>query len=135
MKTIQRFLVVMLTLGVVSGCGLFQPTLVDQGIITLEIKNTSRVSISSATVYRENNQIVVRGKAHYPLNVSRSLFPGHVDITIVPPKGEIIKRTDVRLIPESIPENDHGAYFISRFSIDPPRGTIINLVYHDGAHG
>tara|TARA_R110002110_G_scaffold135312_2_gene319291 strand:+ start:5035 stop:5442 length:408 start_codon:yes stop_codon:yes gene_type:complete len=135
MKTTQRFLVIMITLGAVAGCELFPPTLVEQGIVTIDIKNSHPVSVSRATVYREDRQIVVRGKALYPLGVPRGMFHGHMDINIVLPNGESIKRTDVRLTLERIPEDGREASFVARFAIDPPRGTVVHLVYHDGSHG
>tara|TARA_R110000787_G_scaffold253717_1_gene359083 strand:- start:1075 stop:1494 length:420 start_codon:yes stop_codon:yes gene_type:complete len=135
MKPISRILIVFPLLSMLAGCGLFPPTLVDQGVVKIEIQESEPVRVSSATAYRDDGLTVVRGEARFPSWVRHGIFKGHIDIGLILPNGEITNKYDIQLRPRNRPRM-HGrrASFISRFDIDPPRGTIARIGYHDGAH-
>lgn len=135
MNFILRTLIALPVLGTVAGCGLFPPTLVDQGIVKVDIQKTRPISVSTATVYRDDGQTVVRGEARFPPWVRHGIFRGHVDVELLLPDGEIVSQHDIRLTPRNR-SGEHGrkATFISRFDIEPPRVTTALIQYHNGTH-
>jgi len=135
MRSIAKITIILSMAGSVTGCGLFPPTLVDEGIVKTEIVNSRPVSVSSANVYREDNLTVVRGEARYPMGVHFGMFSGHIDIDFILPSGKSVQKHDIRLTRKRIPKRiGRKAVFISRFSVDPPRGTIVRIAYHIGGH-
>ena len=135
MRIILKTLLSLSILAGVAGCGLFPPTLVDEGIVKIDIVESRPVWVSRVTVYREDNLTVVRGEAQYPTGVHFGLFRGHIDIDFILPGGKTVKKRDIRLVRKRIPKRSgRKAAFISRFSIEPPYGTIVRVAYHPGTH-
>lgn len=119
----------------VSACTLFAPTLVEQGVVRMDVKESEPVSVKHATVYREDGMTVVQGEAAFPPWVAFGHFTGHIDIELDLPNGEVVKKQNVRLIRKRIPKKrGRRAYFISRFALNPSLGTIVHVAYHDGRH-
>ena len=135
MNSISKILIALPVLGTVAGCGLFPPTLVDQGIVKVDIQKTRPISVSTATVYRDDGQTVVRGEARFPTWVQHGIFRGHIDVVLALPDGEIVSQHDIRLTPRNT-SGAHGrtATFISRFDIELPQGSTASIQYHDGTH-
>lgn len=135
MNSLPRKLVALSTLGLVSACGLFPPTLVEQDIVKLDIENTRPVWVSRASVYMEDDKTVVRGEARYPMGTHFGFFSGHIDIDLTLPNGEVFKERNVRLTRKRIPKRSgRKASFVSRFPVNPPRGTVVHIGYHLGDH-
>tara|TARA_R110000868_G_scaffold107438_1_gene293991 strand:- start:14832 stop:15257 length:426 start_codon:yes stop_codon:yes gene_type:complete len=135
MNSLPRKLIALSTLGLVSACGLFPPTLVEQDIVRLEIEKTQPIWVSTASVYMEDDKTVVRGEARYPMGAHFGFFSGHIDIDLTLPNGEVFKKRNVRLIRKRIPKRSgRRATFVSRFPLDPSKGTIVHIEYHLGEH-
>ena len=135
MNSLSRNLIALSALALVSACGLFPPTLVEQDIVRLEIEETRPVWVSTASVYRDNDETVVRGEARYPMGTHFGFFSGHIDIDLMLPNGEVFKERNVRLTRKRIPKRSgRKATFVSRFPVDPPEGTVVHIGYHVGPH-
>tara|TARA_R110002110_G_scaffold106809_1_gene267600 strand:+ start:76 stop:501 length:426 start_codon:yes stop_codon:yes gene_type:complete len=135
MNSLSRKLVALSTLGFVSACGSFPPTLVEQDIVRLEIEKTQPVWVSTASVYREDDNTVVRGEARYPMGTHFGIFSGHIDIDLTLPNGEVFKEQNVRLTRKRIPKRSgRKASFVSRFPVNPSKGTVVHIEYHLGDH-
>ena len=124
-----------MTLTIVSACTTFSPTLVEQGIVRTEIKETKPVRITQASVYREDGVTVVRGEAAFPAWQSFGISTGHIDIDVVVPGNDTLKTRNVSPISKRIP-NKRGrrAFFVSRFESKLPKGAVLHISYHDGTH-
>tara|TARA_R110002072_G_scaffold17119_9_gene65604 strand:+ start:1214 stop:1639 length:426 start_codon:yes stop_codon:yes gene_type:complete len=135
MNSLPTKLIALSTLGLVSACGLFPPTLVEQDIVRLDIEKTRPVWVSTASVYIEDDKTVVRGEARYPMGAHFGFFSGHIDIDLTLPNGEVFKERNVRLTRKRIPKRSgRKASFVSRFPVNPPRGTVVHIGYHLGDH-
>lgn len=135
MQSLARIVTSVMTLSIVSACAMFPPTLLEQGIVRTEIKESNPVRITRATVYREDGMTVVRGEAAFPAWQSFGIFTGHIDIDIAIPGNDVLKKRNVSLIRKRIPkERGRRAFFVSRFSIEPPKGTIVRVTHHEGTH-
>lgn len=135
MNSLLRKLIALTALGFVSACGTFPPTLVEQDIVRLDIEKTLPVSVSTASVYMEDGKTVVWGEARYPMGTHFGFFSGHIDIDLTLPNGEVFQEENVRLTQKRIPKKSgRKAFFVSRFPVNPTRGTIIHIEYHVGAH-
>ena len=135
MRNSVKILCLFTVFAIVSACVQFTPTLSEQGIVRTEIQESKPVSITHATVYREDSMTVVRGEAAFPSWNSFGHFTGHIDLDIAFPNGNMIERRNVSLIRKRIPKTrGRRAFFVSRFSDDPPKGTIVRISYHDGKH-
>ena len=119
----------------ISACTLFPPTLVEQGSVRIDIEKSEPVSVTRATAYRADGMTVVRGEARYPMGTHLGFFSGHIDIDLTLPNGEVFKERNVRLTRKRIPKrNGRKASFVSRFPVDPPKGTVVHIGYHVGDH-
>ena len=119
----------------ISGCAPFSPSLVEQGRVEIKIEESEPVSVTRATVYRGNGMTVVRGEARYPVRKLHGIFKGHIDIDLTLPNGEVFKERNVRLTRKRIPKKrGRKASFVSRFPVDLPKGTVVHIGYHVGAH-
>lgn len=122
-------------LAAVSACASFPPTLVEEGIVKIDIEETRPVRVFLATVYREDEQTVVRGEARFPVWVQFGMFRGHIDIDLAVPNGENIKKRNIRLVRKKIPKKSgRRASFVARFPDDLLTGTIVHISYHEGTH-
>ena len=114
---------------------MFTPDLIKQGIVRTDIEESEPVQVTHATVYREDEITVVRGEAAFPPWYSFGIFSGHIDLDIVLPAGKVIQRRNVSLVRKRLPKKrGRRAFFVSRFAIDPPKGTIVRVSYHQGLH-
>lgn len=135
MKKIYQAVFVSFMAVIVAGCSIFPPTLVEQGVVTFDIRQSEPVRITSATAYREDGEIVIRGTAAFPTLRSYGVFSGHVDMEIAMPNGERIFRNNVPVNRKRIPKvRGRKAYFVTRVKFDPPKGTVVYLTYHHGPH-
>lgn len=135
MRNSAKFLCSIAVFAIVSACVQFTPTLNEQGIVRTEIQESKPVSITHATVYREDSMTVVRGEAAFPPWNLFGHFTGHIDLDIAFPDGKVIEKHDVPLVRKRIPKKrGRRAFFVSRFNDDPPKGTIVRIAYHHGNH-
>lgn len=119
----------------VSACTLFPPTLVEQGSVRIDIEKSEPVSVTRATAYRTGGITVIQGEAGYPITTHYGNFRGHIDIDLTLPNGEVFKTRNVALTRKRIPKKrGRKATFSSRFSVDPPKGTVVHIRYHAGPH-
>ena len=135
MKRISpKILTGVLMLSMVSACAPLSPTLSEQGIVQTEIKESSPVRITQVTVNREDGMMVVRGEAAFPVWNWFGYFTGHIDIDVVAPGSDVLKKRNLSLIRKRTPKKrGRKAFFVSIFEIDPPKGTIVQVAYHRGA--
>lgn len=120
-----------LVFGTATACARFSPSLIEQGIVQTKIKESDAIRITQVTVYREDGMTVVRGDAAFPAWKPFKQFFDHVDIDVVAPEGTISEKRRSSLIRKRIPKKrGRRAFFISRLSFDPPRGTIVQVAYH-----
>ncbi len=135
MRPIPRNLISLAILAIVPACASFPPTLVEEGIVKIDVEETRLVQAFNTTVNREDEQTVVRGEAKYPIWVQFGTFRGHMDIDLAVPNGEAIKKRDIQLIRKRIPKKSgRRAFFVARFPVDPLKGTIVRIRYHEGTH-
>ena len=88
----------------VSACALFPPSLVEQGIVRMDIGESKPVSVRKATAYLEDGTTIVRGEAAFPSSSFSRHFTGHIDIKIALPDGKVIAQNNVKLFPKRIPK-------------------------------
>jgi len=123
------------TLSAVSACSLLPRTLVDEGIVKIDIEKTSPIQVAHATAYREDDQTVVRGEARQPFWEDFGVFRGHIDINLEFPNGQTMKKNNIRLVLKNFPKKrGRRASFVVRLPINPPEGTIIRIAYHERSH-
>lgn len=121
--------------GTLSACALFAPTLVDQGVVQLDLKKTEPVYIAFANVYEDNGDMVVSGTAKYPISKRYGIFNGHVDVSVIEPGGKRLESKNVKVIRRRIPKTmGREASFTTRFPINPTKGTTISITYHNSMH-
>lgn len=121
--------------GSLSACALFTPTLVDQRIVSLDLKKTAPVSIIGVMVYEDAGNMIVRGEAKYPISNRYGKFYGHVDVTVVEPDGRKFENHNVKVVPRRIPKTmGREAFFTTDFPIDPLRGTKVSIAYNESNH-
>lgn len=121
--------------GILSACALFVPTLVDQGVVRLDIKKTEPVYIAFANAYQDAGEMVVGGTAKYPISKRYGIFNGHVDVSVIEPGGRRLESKNVKVMRRRIPKTmGREASFTTRFPINPIKGTIINIAYHNSMH-
>ena len=134
MRILPKILTLVLVFSIVSACAIFSPTLIEQGVVRTEIKESSPVRITRVTVNREDGMMVVRGEAAFPAWKSFGYFTGHIDIDVVIPGLSVLKKRNLSLIRRRIPrKRGRKAFFVSKFLIDPPMGTIVQVAYHSQA--
>lgn len=127
-------LTVVLVFAMVSACAPLRPTLIEQGIVQTDIKESNPVRITQVTVKREDGMMVVRGEAAFPVWYWFGNFTGHIDIDVVSPESDVLKKRNLSLIRKRIPKKrGRKAFFVSIFAFDPPEGTIIHVAYHSRA--
>lgn len=127
----------LLALSMVSACAPLSPTLIEQKIVQAEIKESSPVRITQVTVKREDGMMVVRGEAAFPVWNWFGYFTGHIDIDVIAPGSDVLKKRNLSLIRKRIPKKrGRKAFFVSNFAFDPPKGTIVQVAYHraSGTH-
>lgn len=119
----------------VSACALFPPSLVEQGIVRMDIGKSKPVSVKKATAYLEGGTTIVRGEAAFPSSSSSRHFAGHIDIEIALPDGKSIAQNNVKLFPKRIPkQRGRRASFVARFDVEVPEGTVVHVTYHGRRH-
>ncbi|MDC3346970.1 hypothetical protein OAW32_00055 [bacterium] len=119
----------------VSACALFPPSLVEQGIVRIDIGKSKPVSVKKATTYVDDGTTVVRGEAAFPSSSFSRHFTGHIDIKIALPDGKVIAQNNVKLFPKRIPKKrGRRATFVSSFDVELPKGTVVHVTYHDRRH-
>lgn len=134
MRVFQKVLFGIVIFSTVSACARFSPSLIEQGIVQTEIGKSDSIRITRVTVYREDGMTVVRGEAAFPAWKPFGRFTGHIDIDIVAPEGDVLKKRSTSLIRKRRPrKRSQRAYFVSRFAIDPPKGTIVQVAYHQAS--
>lgn len=122
-------------LTLVSACALFPPSLIEQGVVTVDIEKTQPVYVSHATVYREAGETVVSGEARFPIWVRYGMFRGHIDVDVASPNGDVLKQHEIKVVRRRIPKvAGRRAGFSTRFSVPPVQGTIVHIAYHEGKH-
>jgi hypothetical protein len=119
----------------ISACALFPPSLVEQGIVRMDIGESKPVSVRRATAYLEDGTTIVRGEAAFPSSSTSRHFTGHIDIKIVMPDGKVTAKNNVKLFPRRIPKKrGRRAFFVSKFDFEASEGTVVHVTYHNGAH-
>lgn len=119
----------------VSACALFPPSLVEQGIVRMDIGKSKPVSVKKATAYLEGGTTIVRGEAAFPSSSTSRHFAGHIDIKIVMPDGKVTANNNVKLFPKRIPkQRGRRATFVSKFDFEASEGTVVHVTYHNGVH-
>lgn len=120
----------------ISACALFPPSLVEQGIVRMDIGESKPVSVRRATAYLEDGTTIVRGEAAFPSSSTSRHFTGHIDIKIVMPDGKVTAKNNVKLFPRRIPKKrGRRATFVSKFDFEASEGTVVHVTYHSGVHG
>lgn len=131
-KKLPMTLTVVLSFAMVSACASLSPTLIEQGIVQIDIKESNPVRITQVTVKREDGMMVVRGEAAFPVWYWFGNFTGHIAIDVVSPGSDAIKKRNLSLIRKRIPKKrGRKAFFVSNFAFDPPKGTVIHVAYHN----
>lgn len=131
MKTI----IIVIVGAVLAACAFFAPSYVEQGLVRLDIETTKPVSVSYANVFEEDGNMVVRGTAKYPLSHRYGLFDGHIDVSVLQPDGKKYESQNVKVVRRRIPKTlGREGFFVTRFPIDPPAGTIVSIVYDINTH-
>lgn len=119
----------------VSACALLPPTLVEQGIVRMDIGKSKPVSVKKATAYLEDGTTIVRGEAAFPSSSTSRYFTGHIDIKIVMPDGKVTAKNNVKLFPKRIPKKrGRRAFFVSKIDFEATEGTVVHVTYHSGVH-
>lgn len=132
-RTLSKLLTGVLLLSMGSACALPSPTLSEKGVVQTEIKESSPVRITNVTVRRVDGMMVVRGEAVFPIWHWFGKFTGHIDIDVVAPGSDVLKKRNLSLIRKRIPrKRGRKAVFVSNFEFDPTKGTIVQVSYHRG---
>ncbi len=127
LKTIMYFALI-ITVFLIGGCG--GPTnLIKTGVYGVEESSPSGIIFSQITAYQDKDDFVVSGKLKR-LYTSKS-YPGHVDIAIIAPNGDIIETTSVKnKMPFNIVSRRKFSSFKAKFNTTPPEGYQIHVSFH-----
>ena len=136
MRSISRILAALPIVATASACVSLPQSLVEKGVVTIDTEQTGRIYVSSVRVYRDGGETVIRGEARHPISKQFGTFNGHIDIDLTLPDGESMRKHKVGLVRKKVPKTrGRRAAFVARFAVEPPKGTIVRVVYHDGPHG
>lgn len=102
-----------------------------QGTIPVERMPSKSVSVSHASARVEGQTLMVTGKASRWHEVH---FPGHVDVTVYGPDGNVVAVDHARL-PQIMSKRGGRLElpFSASFGFIPPQGSIIRVQYHPSA--
>lgn len=95
--------------------------------VEVEIISTSIASISRADAYPENGRLVVTGRLRRMHEVK---FPGHVDIAVYGPEGDLLERKSVSV--QGLSSKRKGAMdlpFRTGFELCAPPGSKVVMKY------
>ncbi len=113
-----------------TACGALQPTLDERGVVKIDARGTSSISIVDAHAYQDDQELVVEGDAAFPISSTNGIFDGHVDVIVIKPDGNTLAHHDIAVIPRRIPKSiGRRAFFVTRFHLIPPAGTTIRISY------
>ena len=129
-RTIVRIWVLALCVQVVLilGCG-GRTNLVKEGVFGVEEASPAGIEIAETNVYRDNGGLLVTGRL---LRTYRSKsYPGHVDIAIVTPSGDVVGTASVKnRMPFIGRSKRKTSSFRAKFTTVPPEGSTIHVRFH-----
>lgn len=113
-----------------TACSALQPTLDERGVVKIDARGTSSISIVDAHAYQDGQELVVGGDAEFPISNRDGIFDGHVDVIVIEPDGNTLAHHDIKITPRRIPKSiGRRAFFVTRFQVIPPAGTTIRISY------
>lgn len=112
-----------------GGCATGRIDLLKSGRIHVEPIVSDDVQFSRVSVHRVEDEVIVYGQAGRRER-SPSKVCGTVVISIVAPDGDIMKSSEVRPFPGTLPlRRSHRSHFKARFSDIPPWGSLVRLEF------
>ncbi|MFH1739964.1 MAG: hypothetical protein ABIH23_13220 [bacterium] len=132
-RVLNLAIMLLVSTGVVlmSGCACKRASLVDSGAVSLERVPSKYARVSVATVYQEEDQLVVSGavKRDY---FFRSHLRGHVDVETVDLNGEVLEQVCASYLPREIPRmGSRSSMFKVRMPVHPDKGSRVRLTHRN----
>jgi hypothetical protein len=108
--------------------------LVKTGTVSINTQAPEDLQLS-ASAYIEDRTFVISGNARGGSGAPLPL-PGHVDIVVMGPDGQVLATQHVPYQVVPMPRQLRGWYatFRATFATVPPAGAVITLQHHLGAH-
>jgi hypothetical protein len=125
--TLKTFLIAFIIL-IAFGCA-GKTNLLKEGFFEVEKNSPSGIRFSNVKVYEEESGLYVEGKLNRTF--VRTSYPGHVDIALIAPDGEIIEATSVKnKLPFIGRSKRTTSSYKALFRSIPPEGSTIRVVFH-----
>ncbi|MGB5835281.1 MAG: hypothetical protein WBG92_25295 [Thiohalocapsa sp.] len=116
-----------------SGCTTQHANMVKDGEVSLQVVETSPITVTRASVIRGPKGVTLSG--HVARHRSRALpLRGHVDAEFFGPDGEMLYETSLRFTTRRHTRHTWQGTFIARLNFDLPPGSSVRVVHHDGEH-
>lgn len=112
-----------------TGCATTGKDLVRDGVVDVERESSRYALVTLVSAMQEGPDLLVRGEVRRRYG-GRSPIPGHIDVQIVGPDGEMLEDASVGYHRHSA--KWRSASFYVRLESVPPRGSTIR-VQHDAA--
>lgn len=115
-----------------AGCAKARHDLAEAGRYSLQIEPGTVSVVTTATVFREQETLVVAGKVK---KLHEFHLPGKVHVLIYDPSGEFFAEAEPTITNYASKKGGmKTALFSTRFSQIPPEGSIIRLQYLDATY-
>ena len=116
-----------------ASCGVHRIDLAESNIVKLEQVGSEGLDIDTS-IFENDGDLVISGRMKRgPLD--QRPIPGHIDIAIVAPSGEVLASIQVNL--EKLRGRRHGSdliLFRTEISGVPPQNSVVRVNYHPDRH-
>jgi len=117
----------------VTGCTTTGKDLVRDDIVNIEQVSSTYATVTRTSVVQEGPDVVISGEVQRRASVW-NLLSGHVNVEIVGPDGQVLKKTSVRYYPSSFDYHrlrltSGYATFSTRIKTTPPVGSSIRVTH------
>jgi len=131
--TMGRHFALMMALisGLLHGCASNMP-LIEADQLTIDKISSDKLDIGAVYVRKSDEGIDIAGKVKFR-KAMIGTPPGHIDVTIIDPSGEVLHKTHTHYYHNGSPTKKHDTFnFSLSIPLTPPKGSILRLE-HDAA--
>lgn len=111
------------------GCATTGKDLVRDGVVDIERESSRYTMVTLVSAMQEGHDLLVRGEVRRR-HGGRSPIPGHIDVQIIGPDGDVLADTSIGYHRRSA--KWRSASFYTRLETVPPPGSTIRVL-HDEA--
>lgn len=111
----------------ITGCAATGKDLVRDNTVQIEKVSSRWATVRSVNVVQEDGEVRLRGEVvRWP--VGRGPIPGHIDLEVIGPDGEIVEEAVVKYHRRSV-KSRHATFYTPLKTVPPPESII--RVTHD----